>query len=142
VLRSAIALVAIAMAMTVGGCATSPTSPSNFAPFSQTDLTVGTGGDAVTGKLLTVHYTGWFYSTSGTDHKGPQFETSIGGDPFQFLLGAGEVISGWDLGTAGMRVGGKRRLIIPPSLAYGASRNGSIPPDATLVFEIDLIAIE
>lgn len=132
----------VAAIMAVAGCAGSPTQPSNFAAFSQSDLTVGTGGDAVTGKLLTVHYTGWFYNNSGTDKKGVQFETSRGGDPFQFILGAGQVISGWDLGTAGMRVGGLRRLIIPPSLAYGATRNGIIPPNATLVFEIELVAVE
>jgi FKBP-type peptidyl-prolyl cis-trans isomerase FkpA len=130
-----------ASVLTVGGCAESPTAPSNFAPFSQTDVVVGTGGDAVNLKLLNVHYTGWYYSEQATDHKGVQFETSTTGEPFTFLLGAGEVIEGWDRGVLGMRVGGTRRLIIPPSLAYGRVRSGKIPPNATLVFEIQLLEI-
>jgi FKBP-type peptidyl-prolyl cis-trans isomerase len=83
-----------------------------------------------------------FYSGSGTDHKGPQFETSRGGDPFVFILGAGQVIAGWDQGVPGMRVGGIRRLVIPPSLAYGGTRNGIIPPNATLVFDIELVDVQ
>ncbi len=133
--------IALASVLTVGGCAESPTAPSNFSAYTQTDLVVGTGGDAVNGKLLNVHYTGWFYSQQATDHKGVQFETSTTGDPFNFLLGAGEVIEGWDRGVLGMRVGGTRRLVIPPSLAYGSTRSGIIPPNATLVFEIQLIEI-
>ena len=124
------------------GCTDSPTTPSNFSRYSQTDLRVGGGGDAVNGRLLTVHYTGWFYDDRATDKKGPVFESSTGGEPFSFVLGAGEVITGWDLGTNGMRVGGLRRLVIPPSLAYGPTRNGIIPPNATLVFEIELIELE
>jgi FKBP-type peptidyl-prolyl cis-trans isomerase len=105
-------------------------------------VVVGTGGDAVAGKLLSVQYTGWFYSQQATDHKGPQFESSTTtGGPLQFLLGAGQVIDGWDRGVQGMRVGGTRRLIIPPSLAYGGTRSGKIPPNATLVFEIQLLEI-
>ena len=123
-------------------CSEGPTGPSNFAPFSQTDVLVGTGGDAVVGKTLTMHYTGYFYSQSGTDHKGPQFETSRGGDPLIFILGAGQVIAGWDQGVPGMRVGGIRRLVIPPSLAYGGSRTGIIPPNATLVFDIELMDVQ
>jgi FKBP-type peptidyl-prolyl cis-trans isomerase FkpA len=123
-------------------CSDGPTAPSNFAPFSQTDVLVGTGGDAVAGKTLTMHYTGYFYSTSATDHKGPQFETSRGGDPFLFILGVGQVIPGWDQGVPGMRVGGIRRLVIPPSLAYGDTRNGIIPPNATLVFDIELLDVQ
>ena len=136
-------LAAIALfAAAIGGCTESPTSPSNFAVFSQTDLRVGTGGDAVNGRNLTVHYTGWFYSDSATDKKGPQFETSLGGDPFIFTLGQGQVIEGWDRGAVGMKVGGRRRLIIPPSLAYGGVRNGPIPPNATLVFELELLDVQ
>jgi FKBP-type peptidyl-prolyl cis-trans isomerase FkpA len=126
---------------TAVACAESPTSPSNSAPYSQTDVRVGTGADAVTGRVLSVHYTGWLYDASAVDKKGLQFETSIGGTPLEFLLGAGEVIEGWDRGVAGMRVGGVRRLTIPPSLAYGASRNGPIPPYATLIFEIELLEV-
>jgi FKBP-type peptidyl-prolyl cis-trans isomerase FkpA len=123
------------------GCDDSPTSPNN-APFSQTDLRVGTGDDAVTGRVLTVHYTGWLYNAGEADLRGAQFDSSVGRTPFSFVLGAGQVISGWDQGLAGMKVGGLRRLVIPPSLAYGDTRSGPIPPNATLLFEIELIAVE
>jgi FKBP-type peptidyl-prolyl cis-trans isomerase FkpA len=123
----------------VAACEHTPTSPSNNAPYSQTDLVVGTGTDATSGKLLTVHYSGWFYDASKPDQKGPQFDSSLGGTAFTFTLGNGEVISGWDRGLVGMRVGGKRRLVLPPSLGYGASRNSSIPPNATLLFEVELL---
>ena len=132
----------LAAAIGVGGCDSSPTGPSNFAPYSQTDLRVGTGGDAVNGRVLTVHYTGWFYNASRPESKGPVFDSSAEGDPFIFTLGVGEVITGWDQGVAGMRVGGLRRLILPPSLAYGAFRSGPIPPNATLLFEIELLDVQ
>ena len=124
----------------VAGCELTPTTPSNNAPYRATDIVEGTGTEALNGALLSVHYTGWFYNASNTEGKGPQFDSSVGGTPFIFTLGVGEVISGWDLGVAGMRVGGKRRLVVPPSLAYGQTRNSSIPPNATLLFEIELIA--
>ena len=126
----------------VAGCSDSPTAPSNFAPYSQTDLTVGTGGDAVIGTVVTVNYTGWFYGETRPDKKGPVFDSSAGGDPFVFTLGIGQVIEGWDQGVAGMRVGGVRRLVVPPSLAYGSFRNGPIPPNATLVFDIELLEVQ
>ena len=135
-------LAAIILAVAVSGCTETPTSPSNFAPFTVTDLRVGTGADAVTGKSLTVNYTGWLYNTSRTDNKGAIFDTSVGADPFTFLLGVGGVIQGWDQGLTGMRVGGVRRLVIPPSLAYGVARNGVIPPNATLLFEVELLEVE
>lgn len=130
------------LAAGLAGCSDSPTAPSNYAPFSRTDLTVGTGGDAVNGRVLTVNYTGWFYGESRPDKKGPVFDSSAGGDPFEFMLGAGQVIAGWDLGLQDMKVGGVRRLVIPPSLAYGTYRNGAIPPNATLVFEIELLDVQ
>ena len=130
------------LAAGVAGCSDSPTAPSNYAPFSRTDLTVGTGGDAVNGRLLTVNYTGWFYGESRPDKKGPVFDSSAGGDPFEFTLGAGQVIAGWDLGLQDMKVGGVRRLVVPPSLAYGSFRNGPIPPNATLVFEVELLDVQ
>jgi FKBP-type peptidyl-prolyl cis-trans isomerase FkpA len=138
-----VCLAVAAATLGISGCAESPTSPSNFAPYSQTDLVVGTGGDAVNGKVLFVKYTGWYYNQQATDHKGVQFDSSAtsGGD-FSFTLGSAQVIEGWDKGVLGMRVGGTRRLVIPPSLAYGGSRSGPIPPNATLLFEIQLIAIQ
>jgi FKBP-type peptidyl-prolyl cis-trans isomerase len=99
------------------------------------DLEAGKGPEAVRGKTVEVHYTGWL-----TD--GNRFDSSVGGDPFSFRLGAGEVIEGWDRGVGGMRVGGKRKLTIPPELGYG--RRGAppvIPPDATLVFEVELLSV-
>jgi FKBP-type peptidyl-prolyl cis-trans isomerase FkpA len=140
--RAVVAVAMIACVISISTCSESPTTPSNNGTYSQTDVRVGGGGDAVIGKILTVHYTGWYYSESGTDHKGPQFETSAGGTPFTFTLGAGQVIAGWDQGIPGMRIGGLRRLVIPPSLAYGGVRNGKIPPYATLVFEIELLDVQ
>jgi FKBP-type peptidyl-prolyl cis-trans isomerase FkpA len=91
-----------------------------------------------------MQYTGWLYDASQPEHKGKQFDSSRGGaGPFRFIIGRGEVIKGWDQGVAGMKIGGQRRLIIPPDLAYGDSgAGGVIPPGATLVFDVDLLAIE
>lgn len=99
------------------------------------DLVAGKGPEAVRGKTVEVHYTGWLAD-------GKQFDSSVGGDPFSFRLGAGEVIEGWDRGVAGMRVGGKRKLTIPPELGYGArGAPPVIPTDATLVFEVELLSV-
>ncbi len=144
VLRTAIGvLMCAALAAGVQGCSDPPTGPSPNASFSQTDLTVGTGAVVATiGSGLTVNYTGWLYDGSKTDSKGIQFDSSAGRAAFSFTLGAGDVITGWDVGIVGMKTGGVRRLVIPPSLAYGASRNGPIPPLSTLVFDIELVAIQ
>ena len=142
VLPSTLAFVAlVAASALITGCGGTATSPSS-APFSQLDLRVGTGAEAVNGSVLTVNYTGWLYDASKPDQKGLQFTSSIGGTPFTFTLGAGGVITGWDLGVPGMKVGGLRRLVIPPSLGYGAARYGPIPPYATLVFEIELLDVQ
>lgn len=100
------------------------------------ELTVGSGAEAVSGKPVTVHYTGWL--TNGT-----KFDSSKDrDDPFVFNLGGGQVIKGWDEGVAGMKVGGKRKLTIPPQLGYGSrGAGGVIPPDATLVFEVELLEV-
>ena len=128
------------------GGPTSPTSPTSPAfpsvgldvPFSIEDLTVGTGQEAMNGDTLSVNYTGWLYDPNATENKGTQFDS--GNIPF--VLGAGRVIAGWEQGLLGMRVGGRRRIVIPPDLGYGA--NGSpptIPGDATLLFEVELVGI-
>lgn len=132
----------LGIALATAGCFGAPTAPSTFAPFSQTDLVEGTGPMATGGATLTVHYSGWFYDASKPDGKGVLFDTSRGGEPFRFVLGAGQVIQGWERGLVGMRVGGIRRLVVPPSLGYGGTRHGIIPPYATLVFEVELLAVE
>ena len=132
--------ICLALAVASGACGSAPTSPST-APYSQTDLRVGSGAEAAAGKVVSVHYTGWLYDGSKPDGKGIQFETSVGTTPFSFTLGFGQVITGWDQGLPGMKVGGVRRLVIPPSLAYGSVRNGPIPPNATLIFEVELIDV-
>lgn len=98
------------------------------------DLVAGTGPEARPGREVAVHYTGWL--TDGT-----QFDSSVGGDPFVFPLGAGRVIPGWDEGVAGMRVGGKRKLVIPAALGYGSRRAGPIPANSTLVFDVELLEV-
>ena len=133
--------VSVVASMLTAGCSDSPTAPSTES-YSQTDVRVGTGLEATSTSIVTVHYTGWFYDASKTDKKGLQFDTSYGGTPFVVQLGIGGVIEGWDVGVPGMRVGGQRRLVVPPSLAYGPNRYGMIPPNATLVFDIDLLDVQ
>jgi FKBP-type peptidyl-prolyl cis-trans isomerase FkpA len=108
------------------------------------DSVVGTGASASAGKRVSVHYTGWLYDKNAAAFKGKKFDSSLnGGQPFTFALGASEVIAGWDQGVAGMKVGGKRTLIIPASLGYGASgAGGVIPPGAALVFDVELLAVQ
>jgi FKBP-type peptidyl-prolyl cis-trans isomerase FkpA len=114
-------------------------TPTTSAPYSQTDLVAGTGIVASPGNLVTVAYTGWLHDSARPDAKGAQFDTNAA---YQFRLGTGAVIRGWDQGVPGMRVGGQRRLVIPPDLAYGnRSPGGIIPPNATLVFDITLNSV-
>lgn len=125
------------------GSSDSGMGPTVSVPFSSTDLVVGAGTAAAAGRVVSVDYTGWLYDSSKTDNKGTQFDSSIGRAPFTFTVGVGQVIGGWDQGVPGMRVGGIRRLVIPPSLGYGsAGANGVIPPNATLVFDITLLAVQ
>jgi FKBP-type peptidyl-prolyl cis-trans isomerase len=107
------------------------------------DTQTGTGAQATAGCEVIVHYTGWLFSDAAPDNKGSKFDSSVDrGQPFDFPLGAGHVIKGWDEGVAGMQVGGKRTLIIPPEMGYGArGAGGVIPPNATLVFDVELIAV-
>jgi peptidylprolyl isomerase len=105
------------------------------------DSVVGTGASPKTGQICSMHYTGWLY-VNGV--KGKKFDSSVDrGTPFEFPIGTGRVIKGWDEGVATMKVGGKRTLIIPPALGYGASgAGGVIPPNATLVFDVELLAVK
>ena len=104
------------------------------------DLKLGTGAEAVKGMTVTVHYTGWLYVNG---KRGAKFDSSVdSGKPFPFHLGAGDVINGWDEGVAGMKIGGKRELFIPPNLGYGAQGSPPvIPPNATLDFEVELLKV-
>jgi FKBP-type peptidyl-prolyl cis-trans isomerase FkpA len=108
------------------------------------DSKVGTGTEAVAGMKVTVHYTGWLYDETAGNKHGSQFDSSRDhGEPFSFVLGAGNVIAGWDQGVAGMHVGGKRTLLIPAALGYGARGAGDdIPPNASLVFDVELLDVQ
>jgi FKBP-type peptidyl-prolyl cis-trans isomerase FkpA len=113
------------------------------ADLVKTDTSVGKGKEAVAGKMVEVHYTGWLHDPKAPNQRGKQFDSSVGRGPFTFPLGSGRVIKGWDEGVAGMKVGGKRTLVIPSELAYGSRGAGSIiPPNATLVFEVELLDVK
>lgn len=120
------------------GSSTPVTPDQSRVPFSITELTVGSGDAAVAGKTASVNYTGWLYNESAADKKGTRFDSGA----FSFTLGGGQVIPGFDQGVSGMKVGGSRRIIVPPSLAYGATGNGPVPPNAALVFEISLAGLQ
>ena len=109
-----------------------------------TDQQVGTGAVAAAGRTVAVHYTGWLFDPAAPENKGSKFDSSRDrGEAFRFPLGAGRVIAGWDQGVAGMKVGGRRTLVIPPELGYGArGAGGVIPPNATLVFDVELLGVE
>jgi FKBP-type peptidyl-prolyl cis-trans isomerase FkpA len=143
------AAIACAIAGALPGCSAKPNnvpaaSTSGISALEVTDLKNGEGAKVAAGQYAVVQYTGWLYEPSAPDHKGKKFDSSLDtGTPFKFQIGAGQVIKGWDQGVAGMQIGGKRRLVIPPDLAYGdAGAGGVIPPGATLVFDVDLVGIE
>ena len=121
-----------------------PMAESGISTLQKTDTKEGTGAEARKGMTVSVHYTGWLYDASAADHKGQKFDSSVDRkEPFEFQLGASEVITGWDEGVAGMKVGGTRLLTIPPSMGYGArGAGGVIPPNATLLFEIELLNVK
>jgi FKBP-type peptidyl-prolyl cis-trans isomerase FkpA len=112
--------------------------------LQKVDVKQGTGAEAVAGKAVVVHYTGWLYDTSRPDSHGAKFDSSRDRSvPFGFVLGAGRVIKGWDEGVAGMKVGGQRTLVIPPQMAYGErGAGGVIPPNATLIFDVELLEVK
>jgi FKBP-type peptidyl-prolyl cis-trans isomerase len=116
---------------------------SNMTELIKNDIKLGEGAEANAGNEVSVHYTGWLYNEAAPEHKGSKFDSSRDrGDPFEFPLGAGHVIKGWDQGVEGMKVGGQRTLIIPSNLGYGTrGAGGVIPPNATLVFDVELLDI-
>lgn len=120
-------------------------APAPITELQRVDLQVAPGEGISQGQRAVVHYTGWLYDPTAPDNKGMKFDSSRDrGQPFRFTIGAGQVIRGWEEGVQGMRAGSQRRLIIPSDLAYGESGAGGgvIPPNATLVFDIELLAIE
>lgn len=121
-----------------GQAATAVTTPG----LQKVDSVVGNGKLAVPGSTVSVHYTGWLYAPKAAKQHGAQFDSSRDGEPFTFVLGAGKVIPGWDQGVAGMKVGGKRTLIIPAALGYGARGAGPIPPNANLIFDVELLGVK
>ena len=117
---------------------------SNITQLMKQDAKTGTGAEAGPGRQVQVHYTGWLYDGSRPDHKGTKFDSSRDrNEPFTFGLGGGQVIKGWDDGVAGMKVGGQRTLTIPPAMGYGArGAGGAIPPNATLLFDVELLDVK
>jgi FKBP-type peptidyl-prolyl cis-trans isomerase len=118
-------------------------SANSISTLESTDVLVGSGAVAEVGKRVSVHYTGWLYQANAADKHGEQFDSSrTRGTPFIFFLVRGQVIKGWDQGVVGMKVGGRRTLVIPADLAYGPDGSGPIPPAASLVFEVELLAVQ
>jgi FKBP-type peptidyl-prolyl cis-trans isomerase FkpA len=152
-MRNAWIVAALLAAGALGACAPEPPKPAPPpapkceeppAQLMLRELAPGTGEPITPHSAVLVSYTGWLYDPCKPDHKGEQFDTSQGRPtPFGFIVGAGRVIKGWDEGVAGMREGGKRLLVIPPDKAYGAAGagGGKIPPNATLVFEVEVVKV-
>jgi len=158
--RTPVFLVAVLVALAGSAVAQTPaTPPEKSPPLSSTttskfganvtelkivDQKTGAGAEAVSGKAVIVHYTGWLYDPAAADGHGAKFDSSMDRSvPFGFFLGAGKVIKGWDEGIIGMKVGGKRTLVIPPSKGYGErGAGGVIPPNATLIFDVELLEVK
>jgi len=144
--RALAVLIAAGVLATFACSGDSETSPTILpgAPYSATDVRVGTGAEATTGRRATVNYSGWIYDPVAPENKGRQFDSSTapGRTPFMLTVGTGQVIRGFDMGVTGMKVGGARRVVIPPDLGYGSTGSqGAIPPNATLVFDIELLDV-
>jgi FKBP-type peptidyl-prolyl cis-trans isomerase FkpA len=131
----------------VVACGSNPVEPDDVddvANLEKIDVVIGTGAEATNTKRATVNYTGYLYVEASADHRGLKFDSSLdpGRSPYPFDIGAGRVIAGWDQGVPGMKVGGKRTLIIPSRLGYGSRGQGSIPPNSALVFDIELLSLQ
>jgi FKBP-type peptidyl-prolyl cis-trans isomerase FkpA len=146
--------VGVTLALALAGCDRTPQQQPQQQPGSASasaeaaialqkiDTVVGTGKEAIKGSTAVVNYTGWLYVTSAEQQHGEKFDSSIGREPFSFSLGAGQVIPGWDEGVQGMKVGGKRTLIVPAAMGYGANGAGPIPPNSNLIFDVELLDVK
>ena len=145
-MKHAFLALGLSLSLAAGIAGAAPAAPAAAAASAQQlqtiDTVVGKGKQAVSGNTVKVHYTGWLYEPKAPKQRGKQFDSSVGGEPFTFPLGMGGVIKGWDQGGAGMKVGGKRTLIIPAALGYGERGAGPIPPGATLLFDVELLDVK
>jgi FKBP-type peptidyl-prolyl cis-trans isomerase FkpA len=135
---------ALSLTFTLAACDRAKAPPVAATPavvFQKIDTVTGAGKEAVAGSTAVVNYTGWLYEPNAPQQRGKQFDTSNGRGPFDFRLGAGQVIKGWDEGVQGMKVGGKRTLIVPSAMGYGDSGAGPIPANATLMFDVELLDV-
>ena len=144
--RTTVFALVMTLPMAAVGCGQSESTQmgqSNITELTKQDTRAGSGNEATAGRNVTVHYTGWLYDATKADHKGTKFDSSRDrNEPFTFPLGGGQVIRGWDEGVVGMKVGGQRTLTIPPDFGYGArGAGGVIPPNATLVFDVELLDV-
>ncbi|WP_416057952.1 FKBP-type peptidyl-prolyl cis-trans isomerase [Stenotrophomonas maltophilia] len=139
-------LLPLLLSLVAAGCSSEPSGPppgGTLTTFERIDTQVGNGAEAMPGQKVTVHYTGWIYDQRTENKHGKTFDSSVGrGEPFIFALGAGQVIRGWDEGVAGMKVGGKRTLMIPPDYGYGDRGIGPIPAGSSLVFDVELLDVK
>ena len=152
-MRRALALILLSSLVTTACGGGAPAAPAGGAgpavaadvtALAKDDRTAGAGTEARPGMMVSVHYTGWLYDPSAADKRGKKFDSSKDrGEPFEFQLGKGDVIAGWDEGVAGMKIGGTRVLTIPSNMGYGARGAGAdIPPNAALVFEVELLGVK
>jgi FKBP-type peptidyl-prolyl cis-trans isomerase FkpA len=132
---------AIALALAPAQAAPQPAA-ARLTALQKTDTQLGSGRMATVGSTVSVHYAAWLYAPHGVRQRGAAFDTSVGAAPFTFKLGAGKVIKGWDEGVRGMRAGGKRTLAVPAAMGFGKLGRGSVPANANLVFDIELLEVK
>ena len=135
-------VLALATTTAVQAATPAPAAAQTALALKKTDIVTGSGKAAIPGATVSVHYTAWLYAPKATRQHGARFDSSEGGAPFTFKLGAGQVIKGWDQGLAGMKVGGRRTLVVPAALGYGAQGAGPVPPNANLIFDITLVEVK